>query len=160
MIVCPVVLNLRAVWFPMLEFSLSKFVSILYVVLPTLSCLLSCISIMRDLRGFSPNVVSRIPQPHPCPRNNHLKVICFNPYMPHFIFFHPNYVVLLHRCSRYPVSAFPIYPESLVSLRVALFLDNIRAQAPLVAKPNHCILIARYFVSRCPSSMYYTVSLV
>lgn len=42
----------------------------------------------------------------------------------------------------------------IVSARVALFLGNIRAQTHL-AKPNHCILIARYFVSRC--SLFYVL---
>jgi len=44
----------------------------------------------------------------------------------------------------------PSYPKPLVSVRVALFLGNICAQTHLATKSNHCILIARYFVSRCP----------
>ena len=68
------------------------------------------------------------------------------------------YVVLLRRCSRYPVSASP-YILNRSYPRVALFLGNIRVQTSPVAKLNHCILIARYFVSRRLSSMYCTILL-
>lgn len=64
--------------------------------------------------------------------------------MPRFDF--SPYVVLLRRCSRCSRPFRPTAPNH-SPVRVALFLGNIRAQTHL-AKPNHCILIIRYFVSR------------
>jgi len=113
---------------------------------------------MRDLcrsrSGLSVGFHNFHPIPPPRPSKTHMIII----HICCIFFFYLIYVVLLHRCSRYPVSASPYIPNRSYP-RVALFLGNIHAQTPLVAKLNHCILIARYFVSRRLSSMYYTILL-
>jgi len=52
--------------------------------------------------------------------------------------------------SLFRVLSVRLTPNRSYPFALLLFLGNIRAQTLLAAKPNHCILIARYFVSRCP----------
>jgi len=91
---------------------------------------LSWISAHRRQRGFSPPPVFSWQPP--------LKPICYSSYM----LFSIIYVVLLRPCSR--------YPESLVSPFASLYflVTFAFSGTPSSSRSNHCIPIARYFVSR------------
>jgi len=138
----------------MLQFSRSKFLSILYVALPTPSRLLSCTSIIRDLRRFHPALSAGFHNFPLCSHDNHLKSICSNSDMLrlHFLSYLCRFAASLLSLFRVLLSIHLIpnrsHPFALLYFLVIFALKHL-------AKPNHCILIARYFVSRC--SLFYVL---
>ena len=82
-----------------------------------------------------------------CSHDHHLKLICSNSYMPrfHLLSYLCRFATSLLSLSRVLLSVH--LSQTARIARVALFLGNIRAPTP---QRNHCIFIARYFVSRCP----------